>query len=125
MKRAELIEKWLKALESGEYHQAQGALSVNYGEWNQSFCCLGVACVVAKNNGIEKVTDRIIESQTALPSLLAKRLGISNLGTFIKSIRYRGRTYSDLTQLNDGGVRFKTIARIIREQLAAKNFKKP
>jgi hypothetical protein len=32
-------EKWLRALESGEYKQARRALQKNGG-----FCCLGVAC---------------------------------------------------------------------------------
>jgi hypothetical protein len=38
----ELQEKWLKALESGEYKQGQFALYRN-----GSYCCLGVACAVA------------------------------------------------------------------------------
>ena len=38
----ELKEKWVKALRSGEYKQA--FLSLRSG---QSYCCLGVLCVVA------------------------------------------------------------------------------
>lgn len=35
------IKKWTKALRSGKYKQATGALQTNEG-----FCCLGVACKV-------------------------------------------------------------------------------
>lgn len=33
------VEKWVSALRSGEYSQAQGALQTKAG-----YCCLGVAC---------------------------------------------------------------------------------
>lgn len=43
----EVKEKWIKALRSGEYKQAQGKLRDN----NNGFCCLGVLCdVYAKEN---------------------------------------------------------------------------
>jgi len=37
-------EKWLKALESGEYSQQHEAILHN----NNGFCCLGVACEIFK-----------------------------------------------------------------------------
>jgi len=118
MKRAERIEQWLEALESGEYHQFKGEL------WNMDmdkpkYCCLGVVCVLNGVN-IEKDTDTKI-----LPNSMQKLLGMDGLGSFKDKIVYRGKSYDCLSELNDEGVRFKTIARIIREQLEANNFAKP
>jgi hypothetical protein len=39
----EFLEKWLKALRSGEYKQGEDLL---YNPKEQSYCCLGVACVI-------------------------------------------------------------------------------
>jgi len=41
-KLTDLQEKWLSALESGEFQQTKGRLFDGKG-----YCCLGVACVVA------------------------------------------------------------------------------
>lgn len=43
----EFTEKWLKALRSGEYKQGEAKL---FNKRNDSYCCLGVACSVAKIN---------------------------------------------------------------------------
>lgn len=123
MERAELIEKWLEALESGKYRQTQGSLSCSYGLQSQAFCCLGVAAVVAKDGGI-RVSDDDIQNYAVLADSLAKKYGIDNSGSFKTPIEYRGKKYMSLVDLNDEGVRFKTIARIIREQLSANNFAK-
>lgn len=40
------------ALRSGEYKQGEGSLRRNL-EGNPKFCCLGVACDIAKKNGLE------------------------------------------------------------------------
>lgn len=47
-----LREEWVKALESGEYKQCKGAL-----EREGTYCCLGVACVIAEKHGIEVIRD--------------------------------------------------------------------
>ncbi len=39
----EFKEKWLAALRSGEYKKTTGTL---YSKETDSFCCLGVACVI-------------------------------------------------------------------------------
>lgn len=41
------VNKWLKALRSGEYRQGRGQLRNNKGE----YCCLGVACEVYQKEG--------------------------------------------------------------------------
>ena len=43
----ELLNKWLKALRSGEYTQARNALSQTYPDGTSSYCCLGVLCDIS------------------------------------------------------------------------------
>jgi len=45
--KAEIKEKWLEALRSGDYEQGEGGL--HKGE---TFCCLGVLCDIAIKEGI-------------------------------------------------------------------------
>ena len=40
-------KKWVDALRSGDYKQAKGRL-----ECHGSYCCLGVACLVAEQHGV-------------------------------------------------------------------------
>jgi len=44
----EAFEIWVEALESGEFSKTTGVLHDEYG-----YCCLGVACVKAIENGVE------------------------------------------------------------------------
>lgn len=47
--KADLKEKWVKALRSGEYEQTTGQLRYDpsfSGRRNPSYCCLGVLCEV-------------------------------------------------------------------------------
>ena len=121
MKRSEIIEKWITALESGKYRQGNSYLVSENGYGNRDFCCLGVLCDVM---GLD--TEKLYQDmETGLPDKVAKKMGITNLAALSTPIQYRGSRFDDLARLNDSGVRFKTIARIIREQLAAKNFEKP
>jgi hypothetical protein len=122
--RKELIEKWLEALESGEYKQGKGALRIENGQ--TKYCCLGVLCDVANQYSSKdyfKDSDNSINS--ILPLNLAKFVNIAENGEFYEGVRRNGKWYSSLTQMNDRGVRFKTIARIIREQMEKGNFEKP
>lgn len=49
---------WLTALESGEYKQGQYALAKDNDKGETRYCCLGVLCNIAANQGIcNKVKD--------------------------------------------------------------------
>lgn len=126
MKRAELIEKWLDALESKKYRQGDGVLVEGLSDGKPKYCCLGVLCDVVVENHVRKIDMINLDerAQGALPTAVAKLAGLDTLGEFKSPVIYRGRKYETLAQMNDNGVKFKTIARIIREQLAAKNFRK-
>jgi len=118
MKRAELIEKWLEALESGEYKQGKNTL-VNSRD---GYCCLGVLCKVAELNGIIKADEYV--GMYALPKFMCKKVNMDTDGDFQIAVPYKGNDYATLAQMNDSGIRFKTIAKVIREQLKEKNFSK-
>lgn len=54
MANLENIKKWTAALRSGEYKQGVGALhNAGVDGKPDEYCCLGVATVVAMNNGCE------------------------------------------------------------------------
>jgi hypothetical protein len=118
MKRQELIEKWLEALESGEYKQGDGILAKKQGNATE-FCCLGVACVV------DGRSEKRLYKLATLPETMTKKLGINYVGSFENPTLYRGKYYYSLAQANDLGVSFKAIAKIIRKNLAEGNFKAP
>lgn len=124
MNKSEFIELRLQALESGEYKQCRGALRQdNDGEFR--YCCLGVATHLANKFKVKNYggkTDLFEIADALLPASLARFLNIENDGSFKYRVLHRGESYGSLTALNDRGVRFKTIARTIREQLTAKNF---
>lgn len=122
--KQEFYTKWVAALRSGDYEQAQGTLSVNY----ESFCCLGVACEVAGvrrkstygGDGYENIFNddsEVINSATnaQLPKQLAKALGWKwETGAFdIGTYRYREPLEYELSVLNDDGFTFDQIADII------------
>ena len=53
---AERRKLWTDALRSGYYEQAQGSLQVS-----DKFCCLGVLCEVAEENGIKVNRTNVLE----------------------------------------------------------------
>lgn len=48
----EVIEKWVEALESGEYAQGRKVLAKLDESGNTTFCCLGVLCDLANKAGV-------------------------------------------------------------------------
>lgn len=90
----DLQEKWLKALESGEYEQGVGQL-----KREDKYCCLGVACEVM---GIE-----YSGFHPGLSEAAGELVGLTSFGD------PKDDSYS-LTYLNDNGKTFKEIAEIVR-----------
>ena len=114
----DLQEKWVEALESGKYEQGNGFLHVLL-DGKHKYCCLGIACEVmgVELMGVEgKLQDTIFyygDRSGALGEY--KQLGLlDKVGSFSRPIKYYGKTYKGLTYLNDDGVPFKEIAKIIR-----------
>jgi hypothetical protein len=119
-KFTELQERWLQALESGEYKQSEGELHKD-----GAYCCLGVATHIfnpnheaLKNNGWRKYKDVILLSKTAPPDVVESLRLRDNHGSFSspRTFESSGNAWEALVELNDsGGFTFEDIAKIIRE----------
>ena len=109
---AEVKEKWLTALESGEYTQGQNML---HDAINKEFCCLGVLCDIAVKEGIifpPKFEDGAYlyeGSQGLLPWTVAGWADIP-----FTDGRMKGDDRA-LSVMNDSGYTFAEIAEVIRE----------
>lgn len=117
MKKA-MMEKWVKALESGQYQQG-----MEYLNMEGNYCCLGVLCEITN---IPKSQDGVFTnysgSNCILTSTVQKKLDIkSDIGNFhgeeVKWPRGMKKFKTDascLAELNDHGATFKQIAKFIR-----------
>lgn len=122
VKLNENAKKWVAALRSGKYKQTQNRLaSVDSATGEVTgYCCLGVACELAKAAGVDIPTyvgggGRSLfygNEETTLPSSVQRWLGVDDDEVDLK---YAGKDTS-LAGLNDGGKSFKQIARIIEQK---------
>ena len=106
--------RWVEALESGEFKQGNGFLKRNL-DGELLYCCLGVlnelegfpsVCV---SNGI--FTFSLTNSASLDSTQMDRVMLYSNVGSFTESIN----GYSSLANMNDSGLSFKEIAKVIRE----------
>ena len=117
-------EKWLSALESGEYKQTKSALARESKNGKRSFCCLGVACDVSQKSEWEESSFKAngkykgpflityINETESLPASVMRWLSMKDdEGRFSDG---PGSGSSCLTEMNDKGASFKKIAKFIR-----------
>lgn len=123
---AEMKAKWLEALRSGKFSQAQGILKVNPLNGEPGYCCLGVLCEISgygtwkddndysspltpeEQAQCEKMGDYATtdEASGELSSVLLHRFGMTH------------GQQSELIDLNDAqGANFATIADYIEANL--------
>jgi len=134
MKTVKNIERWLAELESGKHKQ-----TMDFLEHTNRFCCLGVACrfvldlkatQLATQDSVyftDPVTGRT--SCMMMPGVSHKEFGLhcrggkSNVVVIrVDDQEFRSETLEDyvgLTDLNDQGMSFEMIARILRQDLDA------
>ncbi len=98
-------QKWVDALESGDYKQIEGRLANNAG-----FCCLGVACeIFGAKKTISDFFDKQVmydNSDYVLPERIMEELNMkNNTGDY---------GYDSLATLNDNGSSFIAIATVIK-----------
>ena len=87
-------DKWVAALRSGEYKQGKGALVVEDAD-GPFYCCLGVACQVASDNGVTGAFDA---GNQVLSEAVMDWLGVRDeCGGLVDDVAERGA----LTELND------------------------
>jgi hypothetical protein len=109
-------EKWLQALESGDYKQGMGNLHVVLG-YGELFCCLGVGCAVFDLPREQLETVVLYDGvRDYAPEALVKALGLhSSAG----SMFFHGTVGGNLAAMNDSGnYPFKVIAATIRNNPA-------
>lgn len=113
-------EKWLKALESGEFKQTTKVLENTGVAGHLGFCCLGVACVVAEREGVPverhmSLSEKVLKGVdlTAQP-LVRQWLGLNTHNGFPTTLRILDANKLCLVNLNDNGKSFKEIAQIVR-----------
>lgn len=112
----EIKRRWVEALRSGRYEQGYGKLSQN-----GKFCCLGVLCEIAVQDGIIGVRDINDDtlfygnnhegSATVLPHTVREWAGLGERGVLIPSKQ------RSLVEINDHRTPFSRIADIIEEEL--------
>lgn len=106
------VRKWIRALRSGKYKQAEGVLRNNHN----AFCCLGVACDISAPG------DWIMDGGYVDGHPLGDEGAInSKLGTkALRSLRLSTKGQSKLIRLNDDGHSFKAIAARLSADMKAR-----
>lgn len=137
MLNKENLRKWVDALRSGEYKQGVGLLHrTKTVDGKDKFCCLGVACVVAMQNGVELTTKELAgdspsypghriqydETYTTLPYKVREWFGFTVLTAGVRNpefeINYPVVGKVGFAYLNDDlDLSFNQIADLIEEQL--------
>ena len=98
-------QKWVEALRSGKYEQTRGAL--RKGDW---FCCLGVACELAIESGVDI---RRTDEYRGYTGVVPNRLLPPVVGEWL---RLKGRDADwSLAGKNDSGKTFAEIADLIEQ----------
>lgn len=102
-----MMNKWVKALRSGKYTQGHSYLR-KYDEETDSpkHCCLGVLCEI---RGVYIPFDQQLIDVGDLENCGIK----TDYGKLYKKYKAKNGTYKSLADLNDQGLSFKQIARII------------
>lgn len=126
----EIKAEWVKALNSGEYEQGSGYLRAN-----DSFCCLGVLCEVFRGEHPNKIEVELgcsgvytYNSRENYPPDDVVEWAELNSDNPIITLdaddltELKGRVDKDkpayfLSDLNDFGIPFKTIAKLIDKHL--------
>lgn len=96
----EVKKRWVEALRSGDYEQGEQHLRVS-----GKYCCLGVLC---------EISDFEYDGAEAFPPPAVVLW--ADLGHEAPSVLVEGARYY-LSNLNDDGMTFEAIAKLIEEQL--------
>lgn len=128
----EIKTQWVAALRSGEFRQGTGCLhrvqqnepdSVDQSNRPDTYCCLGVLCVLAQRAGVvtaERHPSRVAYAGTTatLPTDVLMWAGLPIFSEFGgPSGLVLIAPDKSLASLNDGGTGFAEIADIIEEYL--------
>lgn len=132
----EIKEKWVAALESGEYQQAQQGLKItNLETGSESFCCLGVLCdIYSKETGnkwgesLQMIRNEpvgksyLLGENNYLPKEVRDWAGLTEINPAVLEhsldFTYTNGEYErTVAYMNDQGKTFEEIAEKIKEKL--------
>lgn len=110
-----VIQKWVKALRSGAYQQGRNRLHSVQGD---TYCCLGVLCAIAANEGVVEETSngtayRYAGDVNYLPLVVQQWAGLDNRDPSFPLCGIAG----SLAKMNDRGEDFSAIAEVIEKSL--------
>lgn len=98
-----LVEDWIKNLRSGEYEQGTGHLVSRFNK-DPRWCCLGVLWDTAIERGDTKDSPVPTLCSIDIPDEIMSLCGLNQKGC------------EDLAELNDDGMSFDGIAKIIEDR---------
>jgi hypothetical protein len=109
----EIKAKWIEALRSGRYTQAEGFLRIN-----DSMCCLGVLCDIIAPEDWDRQGEFRGEDMLP-PEELCDTIGLPRPARVAELTNdpEAGTITNDLATMNDGGASFAEIADFIEENL--------
>lgn len=118
--KADIKDKWLNALRSGDYKQCTGRLHKGEG-----FCCLGVLTdLYAKEKGLEwhdSSMTAALDEGGAVYSLQGERnclsTNIMEWAGLSSDYAHTSQVITDLIKMNDSGESFFTISNAIEVDL--------
>jgi len=107
--KPKLKSKWINALASGKYQQADGYLYQRNEDGKETYCCLGVLCIVAGKHIDGARADEVVESgMELLNSATLEQFGLTNDqqqvlsamndGTSCNGIKYQKHTFHEIAQ---------------------------
>lgn len=119
MKR-DIKDRWVAALRSKKFKQARGALRRNGWGEGESFCCLGVLCELAREEGVvERARDGYVDpfneydyASGVLPGAVKRWAGIDTQKGYFGNDGYNRKS---LAKINDDGNDFDVIANLIEQ----------
>lgn len=108
--KKDIKKLWVKALRSGKYKQGRGELKTVKGR----YCCLGVLTDLY----CKKYKKNFQETKKGHGELLSDKVQAwAGLRCPDATVETREGLMKNLSDLNDSGTRFKTIANYIEKQL--------
>jgi hypothetical protein len=114
MTRDELRAEWMRKLRSGEHAQCTGQLCTREKDGSSSYCCLGVAKLVAEEAGVWPKIDRLESEYDVLRHLFGLRGTYGNItndgvsghisGTLVGLNDNQKKTFPEIADVLESGV---------------------
>ena len=126
--KEDIEKRWVEALESGKYKQGKDSLKIQNKDGSFSYCCLGVLCELAVEDGIIKPSSipknsfvwTYEDRSGVLPMKVMEWAGLDSCNPQVKDDIHVSLQHENLSLsvYNDNlNYSFKQIAKLIRDHL--------